>query len=165
MDTSQVPIALGLGANIGDPERQLRSALEALSRSLGPLDVADLYRTRPRPAGDQPDYLNTAAIGRTRLPPDALLAIAKDLEQSAGRRPGARFAPRALDVDLLLYGDRELRAPGMVVPHPRLLARRFVLAPLADVAADWVIPGSGLTVGEALARVGQEAEVRRVGWS
>lgn len=53
----------------------------------------------------------------------------------------------------------------MVVPHPRLLARRFALAPLADVAADWVIPGSGLTVGEALARVGQEAEVRRVGWS
>lgn len=162
--SSQVPIALGLGANIGYPERQLRSALEALSRSLGPLDVADLYRTRPRHLRDQPDYFNTAVTGRTRLPPDALLALVKHLERSAGRRSGARFGPRTIDVDLLLYGDRELRGPGIVVPHPRLLTRRFALAPLADVAADWVIPGSGLTVGEALARVGQEEEVRRVGW-
>lgn len=159
-----MPIALGLGANLGDPERQLRSALDALSRALRPLDVGGLYRTRPRPAGDQPDYFNTAAIGRTGLPPDAVLALAKQLERSAGRRAGARFAPRALDVDLLLYGDRELHVPGLVVPHPRLLARRFALAPLADVAADWLIPGSGLTVSEALARVGQEEEVRRVGW-
>lgn len=159
-----MPIALGLGANLGDPERQLRSALDALSRALSPLDVGGLYRTRPHPAGDQPDYFNTAAIGRTGLPPDAVLAIAKHLERSAGRRPGVRFASRVLDIDLLLYGDRELHAPGLVVPHPRLLARRFALAPLAEVAADWVIPGSGLTVSEALARVGQEEDVQLVGW-
>lgn len=126
--------------------------------------MGDLYRTRPHHLRDQPDYFNTAATGHTRLPPDALLALVKHLERSAGRRSGARFGPRPIDVDLLLYGDRELRGPGIVVPHARLLTRRFALAPLADVAADWVIPGSGLTVGEALARVGQEDEVRRLGW-
>lgn len=93
-----------------------------------------------------------------------MLAIAKRLERTSGRRPGERFGPRPLDIDILLYGDRELRWPGLVLPHPRLLERRFALAPLADLAADWEIPGSGLTVAEALVRVGQEDEVTRIGW-
>ncbi|MGH9381062.1 MAG: 2-amino-4-hydroxy-6-hydroxymethyldihydropteridine diphosphokinase [Thermoanaerobaculia bacterium] len=161
---ASVALALGLGANLGDPERQLRTAIDSLSAILGPLRVADLYRSRAHGIEDQPDYLNTAATGRTTLPPDAILAIAKQLEHAAGRRPGQRFGPRPLDIDLLLFGDRRLSRPGMVLPHPRLLERRFALAPLADVAADWEIPGSGLTVAEALARVGQEDAVTRVGW-
>ncbi len=115
----------------------------------------------------QPDYLNTAALARTRLPPEAVLAIAKALEQAAGRRPAPRHAPRPLDVDLLLYGAALSTSPELVLPHPGLAARRFVLAPLAAIAPDLPVPPDGVTVAELLARLPPEeaGEVERVEWS
>lgn len=157
-------MALGLGANLGPAEATLRLAVLRLREALGPLRAAPLYLTRPVSPHPQPSYLNTAVFGRTSLAPDAVLAVAKRLEMLAGRRRQPRDTPRPLDLDLLLYGDRVCRAPELTLPHPRLAARRFVLAPLADLAPGLAVPPEGLTVAELLARVGQEAEVRKVGW-
>ena len=150
---------------MGDVERTLAAALAVLARILGPLDIAPLYRTAPLPPTPQPDYLNTAAVGRARLAPDGLLSLAKALERKAGRRRGARNAPRPLDIDLLLYGDRVTVTPELTLPHPALLHRGFALAPLADLAPGWSIPPGGPTVAEALAACTHQGVVERVGWS
>jgi 2-amino-4-hydroxy-6-hydroxymethyldihydropteridine diphosphokinase len=95
----------------------------------------------------QPDFLNAVATGRTRLAPLELLRLLKRLEAEAERLPsGKTNGPRPLDLDLLLYGGRRIDLPELVVPHPRLTQRRFVLAPLADLAPDLVVPGTGRTV-------------------
>ncbi|MBK9088722.1 MAG: 2-amino-4-hydroxy-6-hydroxymethyldihydropteridine diphosphokinase [Holophagales bacterium] len=100
----------------------------------------------------QPDFLNAVATGRTLLAPLDLLRLLQDLETEAGRIPGSETnGPRPLDLDLLLYGDRRIDLPELVVPHPRLGERRFVLAPLADLVPDLVVPGTGRTVGSLLA--------------
>jgi 2-amino-4-hydroxy-6-hydroxymethyldihydropteridine diphosphokinase len=174
---SPVRFALGLGANLPRPGEPLAAALaaavRALEREFGPLAVAPLYRTVPLTrsgtlAADphQPPYLNTAVAGTTARPPEALLAAAQRLERAAGRRrdPGAPpDAPRPLDVDVLVYGDRVSADPRLTLPHPRLRERRFVLAPLADVAPDLPIPPDGATAADLLAEVGQEDLVERVG--
>lgn len=164
--TAPRPFALGLGGNLGDVERTLTAALECLAVSLGPLEIAPLYRSAPLPPlPPQPDYLNTAAVGRTELSPDALLSLAKALERRAGRRSGARNAPRPLDIDLLLYGDLVTDAPELTLPHPALLRRRFALAPLADLTPGWSIPPEGPKVAVALAACEHGPRVRRVAWS
>lgn len=159
------PFALGLGGNLGDVETTLAAALRRLDAVLGPLRVAPLYRTAPVSPLPQPDYRNTAAVGRTALAPDALLSLAKALELRAGRRRGARDAPRPLDIDLLLYGDLVAEAPELTLPHPALLGRRFALAPLADLAPGWPIPPDGPTVAEALAACDPRGTVERLEWN
>jgi len=131
------------------------------------LRIASLYRTSPLSPVTQPDFLNTAAVAHTALEPEAVLALAKALELAAGRQPPAltvRFGPRPLDVDLLLYGDRRSDAPELTLPHPRLRERRFMLAPLAEIAPDWPVPPDGATVRELLARLGESQGLERIGW-
>jgi 2-amino-4-hydroxy-6-hydroxymethyldihydropteridine diphosphokinase len=146
-----VPVALALGGNLGPVESTLREALRQLEAVLGPLRAAPFFRTAAVSPLPQPDYLNTAAVGATALPPDAVLAVAKALERAADRRPGPRFGPRPLDVDLQLWGDLVLPHPELTLPHPRLHERRFVLEPLAAIAPDWRVPPDGRTVAELLA--------------
>jgi 2-amino-4-hydroxy-6-hydroxymethyldihydropteridine diphosphokinase len=149
-------------------EAALARAVRELAAALGPVAVAPLYRSLPRsslPLVAQPPFLNTVLLVRTDREPEALLALAKALERAAGRRRGPRHGPRPLDVDLLLWGDRVSRAPELTLPHPALAARRFVLAPLADLAPGLRVPPAGETVASLLARVGQEDEVERIGWS
>lgn len=154
-----VLVALALGGNLGPVAETLRQALRRLEAALGPLQVAPLYRTAAVSPTPQPDYLNTAALGRTRLSPDAVLALAKALELAAGRRAGPRFGPRPLDVDLLLWGDLVSPYPELTLPHPRLRDRRFVLEPLAALAPDLPVPPDGKTVRELLEGVrGQRVE-------
>ena len=144
----------------------MAKALGRLQTMLGrSLRVASLFRTAPASALPQPDFLNTAAIGLTRLPADALLGLAKALEYSAGRRPGPRDGPRPLDIDLLLYGDRVSDAPELTLPHPRLTERRFVLAPLTELAAGWKIPPYGTSVSAALDASRDASAIERIGWS
>lgn len=122
---------------------------------------APFYRTLPVSPIPQPDYLNTVALGRTELPPDAVLAAAQEMERRAGRRrDGPRDAPRPLDVDLILYGDRVIDTPELTVPHPRMTERRFVLVPLADVAPDLTVPPDGRTVRELLAELPDDGSVQ-----
>jgi 2-amino-4-hydroxy-6-hydroxymethyldihydropteridine diphosphokinase len=164
-------VALALGGNQGPAagidkgideniERTLRRALGDLESALGPLRAAPLYRSAAVSPFPQPDFLNTAALVRTALPPDAVLAVAKALERAAGRRHGVRFGPRPLDIDLLLYGELEVSTPELTLPHPRLRERRFMLEPLAVLAPDWPVPPDGVTVRELLERVrGQAVEL------
>lgn len=158
-------VALSLGGNAGDPEEQLRDAVYRLRGVLGSSRVAPLYRTEPVAAIEQPDFFNTALVGRTDLLPEEVLALAKWLEWLAGRRPGVRFGPRPLDIDLLVHGDTVSRAPELVLPHPRLAERRFYLVPLARIAPDLAVPPHGTTVAELLAAGSATGEVREVGWS
>jgi 7,8-dihydro-6-hydroxymethylpterin-pyrophosphokinase len=106
-------------------------------------------------------------VGSTSLPPEAVLALAKALERAAGRRPGPRFGPRPLDIDILVWGDRLSGAPELTLPHPRLRERRFVLAPLAEIAPDLRVPPDGATVRELLERLGPDTagEIERIDWS
>ena len=139
--------------------------MRRLEEALGPLRIASLYRTAAVSPIPQPDYLNTAVLASASLEPGELLALAKALELAAGRRRGARFGPRPLDVDLLVYGDWQSSAPELTLPHPRLRERRFVLEPLAEIAPDLRIPPDGATVRDLLALLPPEPLVQRIGWA
>jgi len=139
--------------------------------SLDDLRAASLYRSAPVSPIPQPDYLNTAVVGTlgsTSLSPEAVLALAQELERAAGRLPGPRFGPRPLDIDILVYGDRVSGAPELTLPHPRMRERRFVLAPLAEIAPELTVPPDGATVRELLDRLDPESagggEVERIAW-
>lgn len=133
--------------------------------------MAPLYRSSPVSPLPQPDFLNTVALASlegSALSPEDVLGLAQDLELAAGRRrePGSpRFGPRPLDIDLLLWGDRVQDHPDLTLPHPRLRERRFVLAPLADVAPDFPVPPDGTPVRELLQRLGPGQRVERLAWS
>ncbi|HYN22117.1 MAG TPA: 2-amino-4-hydroxy-6-hydroxymethyldihydropteridine diphosphokinase [Thermoanaerobaculia bacterium] len=167
--TKPEPVALALGGNVpglsGSVEQTVIHALRQLQTAFGDLRVASLYRSAPVSSIPQPDYLNTVVLASTAMPPEDVLAFAKALEHAAGRRRGERFGPRPLDVDLLLWGDRQMSSPELTLPHPRLRERRFVLEPLAEIAPDLPVPPEGVTVRELLARLPAEPAVERVGWS
>lgn len=153
-------IAIALGGNLstqGPVEEHFRRALVVLAEILGPLTVASLYRSAAVSDIPQPDYLNTVLVamsdGRKWPEPHELLALAKRLESEAGRVHGPRWGPRPLDVDLLVYGDRVIESEDLVIPHPRLAERRFVLAPLAEIAPDLAVPPEGRRVADLLARL------------
>jgi dihydropteroate synthase len=142
---SRETIAIGLGANLGDARATLAWALQQFHNH--PLvtlqQVSSLYRTRPVDV-EGPDYLNAVALLHTSLEPEALLQLLQDLELQAGRERPYRHAPRTLDLDLLLYGQRVLNSATLTLPHPRLHLRRFVLEPLAEVAPAVTVQGGGI---------------------
>lgn len=123
---------LGLGSNVGDRAAHLRRAVAGLPDVVA---VSPVYESEPvgGPA-DQPAYLNVVVALETDLSPRALLGVARELEAAAGRVRVVKDGPRTLDVDVLLVGDLSVDEPDLVVPHPRMWQRRFVLAPLADLA-------------------------------
>ena len=139
---------IGLGANLGKARATLQAAVDALSAlpSTRLVAVSPFYRTAPIDSSG-PDYINAVALLRTTLAPHDLLHFLQDIERVHGRERSFRNAPRTLDLDLLLYGDRTVSAPDLTVPHPRIHERAFVLHPLLDVLPSAVIPGLGPAVG------------------
>ena len=141
---------VGIGSNLSHPRRQVARAVRALAHlpRTTLVAVSPNYVSAPVGAsGPQPDYVNAVAVLDTALPPRALLAHLLAIERRQRRRrdpQGPPNAPRTLDLDLLLFGGRRMRVRGLVVPHPRMHERAFVLVPLADVAPAAVIPGRGL---------------------
>jgi len=136
---------IGLGANLGDPMAQLRNAVAALGRLPGTCvaAVSSVYRSAPVGYLDQPDFLNAVAALDTRLSPQALLDALLAIEQDGGRTREFRNAPRLIDLDLLLYGERVVDEEHLTVPHPRMSGRAFVLLPLAELDPVCVVPGAG----------------------
>jgi 2-amino-4-hydroxy-6-hydroxymethyldihydropteridine diphosphokinase len=143
---------VGLGANLGDREETLRQAVTLLAAAEGVdvLAVSELRETDPVGVVDQPRFLNGAASVDTALSARELLDTLLAIERSLGRKRGERWGPRAIDLDLLLYGDDVVDEPGLRVPHPRLHERRFALEPIAELDPELVIPGRG-SVLDALA--------------
>lgn len=125
---------IGMGANLGDARATLRRAAADIARipEVDGLRLSPLYRTAPVDSTG-PDYVNAVAAVQTTLPARELLARLQDIEQRHGRTRPYRNAPRTLDLDLLLYGDARIDEPDLVVPHPRMHMRAFVLKPLADL--------------------------------
>lgn len=133
---------IGLGSNLDAPRRHVETALEELDRLplCRRLHHSRLYRSRPVGPADQPDFINAVALVATRLSPLALLDQLQALEQRHGRVRGRHWGPRTLDLDLLLFDDRQLALPRLTLPHPELVNRAFVLRPLAELAPQLRLP-------------------------
>jgi 2-amino-4-hydroxy-6-hydroxymethyldihydropteridine diphosphokinase len=136
---------IALGSNLDDPVAQVSSAVAAIAhlpetRLTG---CSSLYRTAPVGLTAQPDFINAVCAVETGLPAPDLMQALLAIERAHGRVRAIPGGPRSLDLDLLLYGDAVIRAPGLTVPHPRLHERAFVLYPLAEIAPALVVPGRG----------------------
>jgi len=151
---------LGLGSNMGDRQAHISRALEALAQAgVMVCSVSPLYESEPWGVADQPRFLNAACAVETSHSPSALLALLKAIEKEMGRTCAIRYGPRPIDVDILLYGDLCIETLSLIVPHPAMLERPFVLVPLADIAPLARHPRSGLTIAEHLARLGPTPDV------
>jgi 2-amino-4-hydroxy-6-hydroxymethyldihydropteridine diphosphokinase len=137
---------IGLGSNLGDRRAMIAGALEKLQ----PRRVSAVVETQPVGMTDQPRFLNAVAELETELPPAELLTRLLDVERGLGRVRVERWGPRSIDLDLLLYGDTQVRSESLSVPHPELHRRRFVLEGLAELCPDRSVPGLGRTVRELL---------------
>jgi 2-amino-4-hydroxy-6-hydroxymethyldihydropteridine diphosphokinase len=159
-------VYIGLGANIGNREANLRMAIGAMTRLARIVDVSSLYETDPIGSGGGPDYYNAVAEVETGLEPIPLLRFLKGIEEEIGRRPAPSDAPRPADLDILLYDDLVLEEADLTIPHPRMYERAFVLIPLSELAPDAVHPVVSRTITE-LAQEGGDAGVRKLadkGW-
>lgn len=144
--TASARTYLALGSNLGDRARNLQTAVDSLSAApkITVVAASSVYETDPVGGREQGRFLNAVVALDTALTPRELLAVAQSLEEDAGRVRIEHWGPRTLDVDVLLVGDAVVAEPDLVVPHPRMWERGFVLAPLHDVAPDLVdVPAAG----------------------
>jgi 2-amino-4-hydroxy-6-hydroxymethyldihydropteridine diphosphokinase len=149
-------IYIGLGSNLGNRLENLNKAIEALPPGTHQVAASLVYETDPWGYLDQPAFLNQVIEVETGLLPLDLLASLKQIERRLGRQATFRNGPRLIDLDILVYGDWILDQDGLVIPHPRMHERAFVLKPLADLAADLCHPVYGTTVQELLHHVDQK---------
>ena len=141
-----VPAYVGLGSNLQMPARQVDEAFNLLAEIAGTRVIlrSSLYRSAAFGGIEQPDFINAVAALLTTLTPADFLAALHAIEKQQGRvRDGARWGPRVLDLDLLVYAGEVIDQPGLTVPHPGIMERNFVLLPLGEIAPDLVIPGLG----------------------
>ncbi len=155
---------IGLGSNLGDRAAFMRAGIAGIvPRGLAILALSSVWETEPVDTDEPLPFLNMVARIETDLSPEAVLDALLDVEAGIGRVRASRNAPRVLDLDLLLLGDFRRDGPRLVLPHPRMWERRFVLAPLAEIAPGLVHPSSGLSVRELLASLPDSHAARKLG--
>lgn len=153
-------IFLGIGGNLGDRHRLMRTAVAEIRKVLDDVRVSSLYESAAWGVTDQPAFLNAVVRARTSLEPLELLDAMQAIENDLGRVRKQHWGPRAIDIDILLYGSQVIDEPRLKVPHPYMAQRGFVLRPLADLAAGLTLPDGSL-VGELLTTVSQD-DLRRI---
>jgi 2-amino-4-hydroxy-6-hydroxymethyldihydropteridine diphosphokinase len=159
MNSQLVTVYLGLGSNLEDRRQHLDKAIDFLKERIKIEQLSPIYDTAPVNLPGQPRFLNMVIRVSTRLSANNLLFMAKGIEAKLGRVP--LDTPRPIDIDILFYGDQIIDTPpSLVVPHPRLIERAFVLAPLADIAPDLVHPGNKKTVKQILESVQGKEDVK-----
>lgn len=141
-------VYFSLGSNLGNRQENLNRALDLLSQRLRVEQISSIYDTEPVGDSSQPRFLNMVCKVTTGLEPKALLALVKGIEAKMGRLPNTTNLPRPIDIDILLYGNRVVNEPELIIPHPRLTERAFVVIPLAEIAADLVHPVTGQVIKE-----------------
>lgn len=156
-----VTIYLSLGSNLGDREKNLRDAIAALPGARASVTrVSSLYETEPVDYADQPWFLNCVVAAETQSPPLELLHSLRAIESRLGTPKEFPKGPRLLDIDILIYGDLSIATPELQVPHPHMTRRRFVLAPLAEIAPQLRHPSWNATAAELLTRLYDRSVVR-----
>jgi 2-amino-4-hydroxy-6-hydroxymethyldihydropteridine diphosphokinase len=158
-------VYLSLGSNLGERERMIETALGEIDLLDGTqlVRTSSLYDTEPLSEIEQPRFLNAVVEVETSLEPARLLWNLKLIERRLGRTPARRWGPRQIDIDILLYEDRTIDEPELVIPHPELRHRAFVLVPLAELAPDLRLPGSGESIIELREALGADQSIRRLG--
>lgn len=153
---------LSLGSNLGDREKNLRTAIAALAGArVRVTRISSFYETEPVDLREQPWFLNCLAQSETELPPLDLLRALRGVESQMGSRKLVPKGPRLIDLDILLYGSETIDTPELQVPHPRMLLRKFVLAPLAEIAPNLQHPSWKGTVSQLLAQLSDSSVVRK----
>jgi 2-amino-4-hydroxy-6-hydroxymethyldihydropteridine diphosphokinase len=156
------PVLLGLGSNLGDRQAALEEARGRLEgRGVRGVGLSSVWQTEPVGGPPQGWFLNAVLAAETSLQPEALLRACLETEQEMGRVRREKNGPRRIDIDILFYGQERHEGEGLVIPHPRLHERRFVLEPLHEIAPDLLHPVLGLTVAELRARCPDSSAVRR----
>ena len=137
-------LILSLGSNLGDRAFALHQAIGNLRNEVGNLlGVSPVYETEPYAVGNHPSYLNLVAAFSSRLDPETVLSITQKIELQSGRKSKGDLSPRLIDIDLISYGEHKIQNKSLVLPHPRLHLRKFVLIPLLDVCPNWKNPSTG----------------------
>lgn len=134
-------IYLSLGSNIGDTKSNLDRAIELLGEKINILNRSSYYETEPVGYKDQDWFLNIVLEGETGLGPEELLRFTQGIESKMKRKKTIRFGPRIIDIDILLYGQIQLQTEDLIIPHPRMCERAFVMVPLYEIAPDLMIEG------------------------
>ena len=153
-------VYIALGTNLGERLNNLLAAIEAMASEVSVLAESHIYETPPWGYEDQPAFLNMVVMAETGLEPEALLNFLKQLEVELGREQNFRWGPRLIDLDILFYDNLILDTLPLVVPHPRLHERAFVLVPLADVAPDLIHPVFQRSVNDLLVEIDTQGIAR-----
>lgn len=155
---------IGIGSNLGEPVQNCLKAMELLAQQEG-LSIkrkSSLYKTEPIGYSEQSWFVNAVVEVDSTLDPWKTLERLQAIEIALGRERGIRWGPRSLDLDLLFYGNQVLEGPDLVIPHPRIQERRFVLLPLTEIASDWLHPLLGKSVQELLESLGAGQKVIQI---